>query len=99
LLSYLLPHFEKKTGIKVKVIAKGTGAVIEMGKRGDADAVLVHAKELELKAVKEGWFVNRKEVCYNDFIIVGPPSDPAKVKNSKKDAYTLPLLIEELSLL
>jgi len=83
LLEYLLPHFEKKTGIKVKVIAKGTGAAIEIGKRGDADAVLVHAKELELKAVKEGWFVNRKEVCYNDFIIVGPLNDPAKVKTSK----------------
>jgi len=82
LLSHLLPHFEKKTGIKVKVVARGTGAAIEMGKRGDADAVFVHAKELELKAVKEGWFVNRKEVCYNDFIIVGPKNDPAKVKNS-----------------
>ncbi len=83
LLSYLLPIFEKKTGIKVKVVARGTGAAIEMGKRGDADVVFVHAKELELKAVKEGWFVNRKEVCYNDFIIVGPKNDPARVKNSK----------------
>jgi len=82
LLSYILPSFEKKTGIKVKVVARGTGAAIEMGKRGDADAVFVHAKELELQAVKEGWFVNRHDVCYNDFIIVGPPNDPAKVKGS-----------------
>ena len=83
LLEYLLPYFEKKTGIKVKVVARGTGAAIEMGKRGDADVVFVHAKELEIKAVKEGFFVNRKEVCYNDFIIVGPKSDPAKVRTSK----------------
>ena len=82
LLSYILPSFEKKTGIKVKVVARGTGASIEMGKRGDADAVFVHAKELELQAVKEGWFVNRHDVCYNDFIIVGLPNDPAKVKGS-----------------
>jgi len=84
LLSYILPYFEKKTGIKVKVVARGTGAAIKMGKRGDADVVFVHAKELELQAVKEGWFVNRKEVCYNDFIIVGPLNDPAKVKFAKK---------------
>lgn len=55
LLSYILPTFEKKTGIKVKVIARGTGAAIEMGKRGDADLVFVHAKELELEAVKQGF--------------------------------------------
>lgn len=83
LLSYLLPHFEKKTGIKVKVIAVGTGAAIEMGKRGDADVVFVHAKELELQVIKEGFFVNRKEVCANDFVVVGPKKDPAKIKGSK----------------
>lgn len=83
LLSYLLPQFEKKTGIKVKVVARGTGAVLEMGKRGDVDAVFVHAKDLELQAIKEGFFVNRKEVCYNDFIIVGPKHDPAKIKGAK----------------
>jgi len=89
LLSHILPLFEKKTGIKVKVIARGTGAAIEMGKRGDADAVFVHAKELELEAVKQGYFVNRHDVCYNDFIIVGPKNDPAKIKEVKKavDAF------------
>jgi len=89
LLSHILPLFEKKTGIKVKVIARGTGAAIEMGKRGDADVVFVHAKELELEAVKQGYFVNRHDVCYNDFIIVGPKNDPAKIKEVKKavDAF------------
>jgi tungstate transport system substrate-binding protein len=79
LFEYILPMFEKATGIKVKVVARGTGASIEMGKRGDADVVFVHAKELELKAVEEGWFVNRHEVMYNDFVIIAPPADPAKV--------------------
>jgi tungstate transport system substrate-binding protein len=75
--------FEKKTGIKVKVVARGTGAAIEMGKRGDADVVFVHAKEMELKAVEEGYFVNRHEVMYNDYVIIAPPNDPAKVKGIK----------------
>lgn len=89
LFGHILPLFEKKAGIKVKVVARGTGASIEMGKRGDADAVFVHAKELELKAVEEGYFVNRHEVMYNDFIIVGPPGDPAKVRGTKSavDAF------------
>src|SRR3990172_10382288 len=83
LFAYILPMFEKKTGIKVKVVARGTGAAIEMGKRGDADVVFVHAKEQELKAVEEGYFVNRHDVMYNDFVIIGPPTDPAKVKGMK----------------
>ena len=89
LLGYILPMFEKKTGIKVKVVARGTGAAIEMGKRGDADVVFVHAKEQELKAVEEGYFVNRYDVMYNDFVIIGPPEDPAKIKGVKSasDAF------------
>jgi tungstate transport system substrate-binding protein len=83
LFNYILPMFEKKTGIKVKVVARGTGASIEMGKRGDADVALVHAKEQELKAVEEGFFVNRHEVMYNDFVIIGPTDDPAKIKGIK----------------
>ena len=79
LFGYILPMFEKKTGIKVKVVARGTGAAIEMGKRGDADMVFVHAKEQELKAVEEGYFVNRHDVMYNDFVIIGPSDDPAKI--------------------
>ncbi len=58
--------------IKVKVVARGTGAAIETGKRGDADVVFVHAKELELEAVKSGHFVNRSDVMYNDFVVIGP---------------------------
>jgi tungstate transport system substrate-binding protein len=84
LLDYLLPLFEKKTGIKVDAVAVGTGASIEIGKRGDCDVVLVHAKELEMKAVAEGFFVNRHEVMYNDFVIIGPSNDPLKVKGTKK---------------
>ena len=83
LFDYLLPMFEKKTGIKVDVVAVGTGASIEIGKRGDADVVLVHAKDLELKAVEEGFFVNRHDIMYNDFVIIGPPDDPANLKGLK----------------
>jgi tungstate transport system substrate-binding protein len=86
LFDYLLPIFEKKTGIKIDVVAVGTGASIEIGKRGDADVVFVHAKEQELAAVEEGFFVNRHDVMYNDFVVIGPPSDPAKVKGMKSAA-------------
>lgn len=83
LFDYILPMFEKKTGIKVKVVARGTGAAIEMGKRGDADMIFVHAKEQELKAVEEGYFVNRHDVMYNDFVIIAPSDDPVKIKGMK----------------
>lgn len=86
LYDYLLPIFEKKTGIKVDVIAVGTGAAIEIGKRGDADVVFVHAKEQEMKAVDEGYFINRHDVMYNDFLIIGPSDDPAKVRGLKSAA-------------
>ena len=83
LFDYLLPEFEKDSGIKVDVVAVGTGAAIEIGKRGDADLILVHAKELELKAVEEGYFVDRRDVMYNDFVIIGEPNDPAEIKEAK----------------
>jgi tungstate transport system substrate-binding protein len=89
LFGYILPLFEKKTGIKVKVVARGTGAAIEMGKRGDADVAFVHAKEQELKAVEEGFFVDRHDVMYNDFVIIGPNYDPAKIKGIKSAAEAL----------
>src|SRR5574340_340351 len=89
LFSFILPQFEKKTGIKVKVVARGTGAAIEMGKRGDADVAFVHAKEQELKAVEEGFFVNRHDVMYNDFVIIGPTDDPAKIRGMKSAAEAL----------
>jgi tungstate transport system substrate-binding protein len=83
LFRYLLPLFEQKTGIQVRVVALGTGQALELGKRGDCDVVFVHNKAAELKMVEEGWFVNRHDVMYNDFVIVGPKSDPAKVAGSK----------------
>lgn len=94
LFGYILPIFEKKTGIKVKVVARGTGAAIEMGKRGDADVAFVHAKEQELKAVEEGFFVNRHDVMYNDFVIIGPPDDPAKIKGIKSAAEAFKKIAE-----
>ena len=83
LFKHLLPIFERKTGIQVRVVALGTGQSLDMGKRGDADVVFVHAKPLEEKFVAEGYGVRRFEVMYNDFVLVGPKSDPAKVGGSK----------------
>jgi len=80
LFDYLLPIVAKKTGVKVDVVAVGTGAAIEIGKRGDADVVMVHARELELKAVAEGWFKDRHDLMYNDFVIIGPQDDPLKIR-------------------
>ncbi|MGJ7914390.1 substrate-binding domain-containing protein [Massilia sp. LXY-6] len=80
LLAYLLPSFEQKYGIKVKVISVGTGKALELGKNGDVDVTLVHARQLEDKFVAEGWGIDRHDVMYNDFIVVGPTSDPAGVK-------------------
>jgi tungstate transport system substrate-binding protein len=80
LFKHLLPAFEKKTGIQVRVVALGTGQALDLGKRGDADVAFVHDKEAEEKAVAEGSFVDRREVMYNDFVVVGPKSDPAKAK-------------------
>ena len=98
LFDYILPIFEKKTGIKVDVVAVGTGAAIEIGKRGDADVVFVHAKEQELKAVEEGWFVNRHDVMYNDFIIIGPSDDPIKIKGTKSAVEAFRKIAESASL-
>jgi len=79
LLDYLIPVFEKKYNAQVKVLSKGTGESIEIAKRGDADVVLVHARALEEAFVKEGSGVHRVGVMYNDFVIIGPNEDPAKV--------------------
>src|SRR5690349_12174119 len=83
LLAYLLPGFEAKTGIKVNVISVGTGKALELGKNGDVDVTLVHARQLEDKFVAEGWGIDRRDVMYNDFIVVGPAADPAGVKGSR----------------
>jgi len=83
LLKALLPAFEASTGAKVQVIAVGTGKALELAKNGDVDVALVHARTLEDKFVAEGWGVNRRDVMYNDFIVVGPQADPARIKGSK----------------
>jgi tungstate transport system substrate-binding protein len=83
LLKHLLPAFEAKTGIKVNVISVGTGKALELGKNGDVDATLVHARAQEDQFVREGWGVDRRDVMYNDFIVVGPQADPAKVGGGK----------------
>jgi len=83
LFRHLLPIFEGKTGIQVRVVALGTGQALDMGRRGDADVVFVHARALEEKFVAEGHGVRRHEVMYNDFVLVGPKSDPARVGGGK----------------
>jgi tungstate transport system substrate-binding protein len=80
LFKHLLPIFEKKTGIQVRVVALGTGQALDMGRRGDADVVFVHAKPLEEKFVAEGHGVRRHEVMYNDFVLIGPKADPAQAR-------------------
>jgi tungstate transport system substrate-binding protein len=89
LFRHLLPVFQQKTGIQVRVVALGTGQALDMGRRGDADVVFVHAKPLEEKFTADGFGVRRFEVMYNDFIIVGPKSDPAKVAGSKNVVESL----------
>jgi tungstate transport system substrate-binding protein len=83
LFKHLLPIFEKKTGIQVRVVAVGTGQALDIGRRGDADVVLVHAKPLEEKFMAEGQGVKRYDVMYNDFVLIGPKGDPAHVAGTK----------------
>ena len=83
LLDVLIPMFEKKTGYFVKTIAVGSGQAMAMGQKGEADVMLVHSPAAEKKFVEEGYGVNRRLVMHNDFIIVGPPDDPAKIKGIK----------------
>jgi tungstate transport system substrate-binding protein len=90
LLDVLIPLFEKQTGYRVKTIAVGTGQALAMGAKGDADVVLAHAPSIEEKYVAEGNFVNRRLVMHNDFVVVGPPNDPAKIKDQPRvrDVFT-----------
>jgi tungstate transport system substrate-binding protein len=83
LFGYLLPLFQEKTGIEVRVVAVGTGQAIELARNGDADVLFVHHKPSEEKFVADGFGVERHEVMYNDFVIVGPASDPAGIKGDK----------------
>jgi tungstate transport system substrate-binding protein len=83
LFGYLLPLFKQKTGIDVKVVAQGTGQALDTARRGDADVVFVHAKSAEEKFLSEGFGVKRYPVMYNDFVLIGPKSDPAGIKGGK----------------
>jgi tungstate transport system substrate-binding protein len=93
LFGYLLPIFKAKTGIEVKVIAQGTGQALDTARRGDADVVFVHAKAQEEKFVAEGFGVQRFDVMYNDFVLIGPKGDPAGIKG--KDIETALKAIQE----
>jgi tungstate transport system substrate-binding protein len=83
LFGFILPIFEKRTGIQVRVVALGTGQALDLARRGDADVVFVHAKAAEEKFLAEGHGVKRFPVMYNDFVLIGPKSDPAKVGGGK----------------
>ena len=83
LFAYLLPIFKSKSGIDVKVVAVGTGQALDIGRRGDADVVFVHDKPAEEQFVAEGFSTKRYEVMYNDFILIGPKNDPAKIAGGK----------------
>lgn len=83
LLAFLLPAFEAKSGSKVHVISVGTGKALELARNGDVDATLVHARAAEDKFVAEGWGVDRRDVMYNDFIVVGPAADPAGIRGGR----------------
>ncbi|HDZ19452.1 MAG TPA: hypothetical protein ENH75_14230, partial [archaeon] len=80
LLDYLLPPFEEKSGITVDILSVGTGQALEMGRRGDADVLLVHSRTREDKFVSNGYGIHRACVMYNDFIIIGPSNDPANIQ-------------------
>jgi tungstate transport system substrate-binding protein len=83
LLDVLIPIFEKQTGYFVKTIAVGSGQAMAMGQKGEADVMLVHSPAAEKKFVEEGYGINRRIIMHNDFVIVGPPEDPAKIKGMK----------------
>ncbi len=89
LFGHLLPQFKAATGIEVKVVALGTGQALDVGRRGDADVVFVHARPEEEKFLAEGFGVARHPVMYNDFVLIGPKSDPAGVKGSTDIAAAL----------
>lgn len=91
LLDLLLPVFEKETGYFVKTVSVGSGQAMAMGRKGEADVLLVHSPADELKLMTDGFGVNRRLVMHNDFIVIGPPADPAKIKGaeSSKDAFKM----------
>jgi tungstate transport system substrate-binding protein len=95
LLSEILPEFERTTNNKVHVIAVGTGKALRLLREGDVDVVLVHARAAEDKLVADGFGVNRKDVMYNDFVIVGDPGDPAKIKSTSDAVQALKQIAQQ----
>lgn len=95
LFEYLLPLVKAKTGITVKVISQGTGQALDTGRRGDADVVFVHAKSAEEKFLAEGQGVKRYPVMYNDFVLIGPKSDPAGIKGMKDVGKALAAIMDK----
>lgn len=89
LFGHILPIFQAETGIEVRVVAQGTGQALETGRRGDADVVFVHARAQEEQFVADGWGVQRLDVMYNDFVIVGPADDPAGLRNAPDAAAAM----------
>lgn len=89
LFDYLLPRFTSASGIGVKVVAVGTGQALDIGRRGDADVVFVHDKVAEAKFLSEGFGVKRYEVMYNDFVVIGPKADPARIAGDRDVAEAL----------
>src|SRR5689334_25154774 len=94
LFEHILPLFTKKTRIEVRVVAAGTGQALKNAENGDGDVVLVHSKPDEEKFVADGWGVKRYDVMYNDFIIVGPAADPAKIAGLKQAPEALKKIAE-----
>jgi len=95
IVSVLEDHFEKDTGIRVRHVGAGTGATLDIAKKGAIDLVMVHAKSLEEKFVAEGYGTERIDLMYNDFVIVGPPADPAGIKGMKKAAEALKTIADK----
>ena len=98
LFDYLLPLYKQKTGVTVKVVAQGTGQALDTGRRGDADVVFVHAKSAEMKFLSEGQGVKRYPVMYNDFVLIGPKSDPAGIKGMKDVAKAMQTIKDKQAL-
>lgn len=97
LLDTLVPAFTEKYGVEVRVVAVGTGEAIEMGRRGDADVLLVHSRKAEDEFVEQGYGVNRRDVMYNFFFLVGPKDDPAKVAETKDAVAAMNAIAESKS--
>jgi tungstate transport system substrate-binding protein len=97
LLDVLIPLFEKQTGYSVKTVSVGTGQALALAAKGDADVALVHAPSLEKKYMAKGKLLNRRLVMYNDFVIIGPKEDPAKIKSAKTALEALKLIEQSKS--